>query len=220
MSSLDPKLAGSLVDGAGPKWSPKKILGRRLLKFTLWHKFLLRVLDSPFLRAEAVTMWDVRVAVGICRLRYPDSRVRKPWVAPALIWVLCKIAASASRLRRRRKASGPENPYERAVAALRSQFYEHCGDYLQSPTYAIIPSKHSEGSPTVPPGRAPEEIEEIADIIGFTHWPDEKVWNLRVGYANWLRALAVRSQGQSLSFETEEERQLQASLPPEYRRPA
>jgi hypothetical protein len=60
-------------------------------------------------------------------------------------------------------------------------------------------------------------MEHIGDLIHYTHWDDAYLWNLPIGYANWLRVLSLRSQGQDVDFVTEEEKKLQESLPDEFR---
>jgi hypothetical protein len=99
-------------------------------------------------------------------------------------------------------------------------FIFYTKDYTQEPEYTIIPpdTGNTPMRPETPRGRAPEVLEHVSELISFTHWDDRKIWNLPVGYANWLRAMAIKNKGADVSFVTESEREFQAKLPPEYRR--
>jgi len=57
------------------------------------RKFLLLAAESPFLeKKEKITLFDLREAVGICRLKWkngqPRSKVRRPWLYPAIAAVV------------------------------------------------------------------------------------------------------------------------------------
>lgn len=183
---LDVRLAGAFIDDD----QRVRVCGARLQPFSLWHRFLLLSCGSPFLspgRDEArIAIEDLRTALGICRLRYPYSRVRKPFVLP---W--------------------KRDYLERNAAA----FVVYAGGYLTRPEYSIVPPKRPAGmSPPGRRGQAPEIIHLVGELIGFTHWPEEKVWNLRVGVAYWYEYLARRARGDDVDYFTEKERAFQQEL--------
>jgi hypothetical protein len=215
--ALDTRVAATLIDGSSSDgWSTVCIFGRRLRKFSYWHRFLLRAADSPLLTPnKPVTFWDLRNAVGICSLAFPDSSIKKPWVVPALLHV--KIVLKA--LFTRRKKDDKHNPVQAELLKCVERFVSYCGDYLQNPEYSVI---EPETDPKYykarePRGRAIEELECLADLINFTKWDDKKIWNLPVGYANWLRAFALRFAGADISFVTDKEQEWREQLPEEFR---
>lgn len=217
MTPSDLQLAGALVDGAGPGWAPKRLLGVRVRKFSRWHRLLLRTIDSPFLRAGNVTWNDLRIAVAVCRTQYRDSRLRKPTLVYWFIRLWPILTAIAFRSPFRRKIpSSPENPRQRALRKHTEAFLAYCGDYLQAPEYTIIPPETQ--GPSKPRGKAPSEMEEVWDIIVSTHWSDDLVWNMPIGWSNWCQVMSLRSQGYDVSFAREEEKGIEAKLPPEFRR--
>ena len=208
---IDPTLAAALIDCGGPDWAPRRLLGRRVRKFSLWHRLLLKGIDSPFLKKGSVTWRDLRTAVGICRLEYRDSRVRKPWLIPALIWVGIILTAMVPRWPFRRKTPpGSPNALQRALTKHSAAFLDYCGDYLQDPEYYFPPQDNRDGR--IPPPPAPQEIEQIVDIVSLTHWPDAYIWNLPLGYANWLQKLSWK-QKTEMGFLDEKERQFQKEHP-------
>lgn len=215
---LDPKFAAAFIDGErGLHTSGTRILGVRLRKFCLWHRLLLRAIDSPFLVEKSmVTMLDLRRAVGVCRLRYGDSNI----VLPRLIPFLVTVGVILRSLFRRRSAlrAEKENAWQRAIRAQCGAFLEYAGSYLQKPEYSIIPPKQS-GTTAMPRGRAPEELEHAGDLIRFG-FDEVRAWEMSIGAANWWRALAQRAAGCDVDFVTPSEKQFCARLPKEFRRNA
>lgn len=161
-----------------------KILGQRLRPFSLWHRLLLQAIDSPFLRKGTVNFFDLRTAVAACQLRFPDSCIVRSWLFRK--W-----------------------PLSHGV----NQFLAYAGDYLSRPEYAIIPPKPVVGAPPEPKrGIAPEIVIVAGDIIGWSGWSPELVWNLPIGQSYWYQMLARRGAGADVDFVTEEERAFQAEI--------
>lgn len=215
MAVLDPEFVAAWIDGSeDPNWSTYRVLGRKLRPFCLWHRLLLKAVDSPFLKGKAqYTLRDVRIFVGICSLGYGQSKTRKPWIIPATIYVRAFLVAIFSR----KKAE--LNPLQRILTKQIEQALEYAGEYLQEPEFCIIPAeKRPKQTRSTPRGRCPDELEQIADIIGWTGWSQRTCWELPIGQANWLRICALQAKGNDIDFVTEEEREFQESLPPEYRR--
>ena len=220
--AVDLTFAGAFIDGSsdasGANWSNVRILGHRLRKFSLWHRVLLRTVESPFAKGKGnVTMWDIRVLVGICELPFGNSDVSHPWLMPFLLRL--RAALSVLIPFRGRALPGQPNAQERALAALRDQVINYCGDYLQEPVYSIRPPE-TDGKARksqLPAGRAPDELEQVSDIVGYTHWPQEYVWNMPIGQANWWRAMAIRAAGNDIDFVDSKDKAFQDKLGPEFR---
>ena len=178
---LDPTLAAAFIDN-GVK---HVVLGVRLRPFSLWHRLLLLAVDSPFLKKGEVRLFDLRVAVGICRLRFGQSKVRHP--RPGL-----------SLLRR-----GLQGEVE--------AFLRYAGDYLSRPEYDVV-APEDKGVPRPRRGAPPEIMQIAADVIGWTHWPEAVVWELPIGRAHWYAMMGQRAGGADVDYLTEEEREFQAEM--------
>lgn len=207
---VDPKFAGAFIDGSESQdWSSARILGVRLRKFSLWHRLILRAGESPFFTKDKYfDMHDLRTAVGVCRNRYGDSRIRRPRLTPFILWFGRLIPGGRV---------GDLNRAQRILQKQADKFVFYCGDYLQEPDFAIINRESGPRAPTTPIGKAPRELELawlLASQAGFT-W--EQAWNTPVGQAHWIEPLALRAQGVTVDFVNEAERQYQEQMPDEYR---
>lgn len=212
--AVDLKFLASLIDNSdSSELSEHRILGVRLRKFCLWHRLLLRAAESPFVLTKPVSLFDLRTAVGICRLRFGQSKVKRPRIAPALL-----LAGAALRGLFTRRANDPEagNPLQQALHGATSDFLSYCGDYLQDPDYAIIPSDIGRSKPRTPRGRPPQELEHAADLIHFG-FSEQRAWEMPLGLANFYRVMAFKQSGADVDFITPEEKAFQANLPEEYR---
>lgn len=185
--ALDPSLAAAFIDGG----QRPRFFGVRLRRFSLWHLFLLQAIDSPFVRLGEVTLFDLLTAVGICRLRFDDSRIVRPRVG----------LVSGFRLARK-------DGLRREVV----RFLNYTGDYLQKPEYCIHP-REVPGAPPAPKRiAAPELLTLTADIMGWCHAPERWVWELPPGRAYWYRSMAQRHMGADVDFLDDEERDFQDQM--------
>lgn len=188
MGLPDSHLGPAFIDGG----VRHRFFGRVLRPFSVWHLFLLQAIDSPFTTKGDVFQFHLETAVGVCRLRYPDSKIQRPWVGPLSSWRLAR-----------------KGGLEREVA----RFLDYAGDYLSKPEYAIHPRPRPEGAPP-PPQRtsAPFILRLVADIVGWAHCPIGDAWNLPVGQAHWWQSMAHRAHGEDVDFMDEEEREFQAQM--------
>lgn len=189
---LEPSLAASFIDGTrGDGWSPHRFFGVRLRRFSLWHLFLLQSIDSPFVRLGDVGLFDLLTAVGICRLRFDDSLIRRPRMGLPGWWKLAR-----------------KDGLRREVM----RFLAYTGDYFQKPEYCI----HTREVPGVakPPPRtsAPELIMLAADVMGWCRGSERWVWELPPGRAYWYRSMAQRASGADVDFMDDEERDFQEQM--------
>lgn len=204
---VHPTFAAAFIDNSdGGEFSPHRVLGKKLRRFCLWHRLLLRTLDNPLLVGGDITFFDLRTAVGVCQLAYGHSKVRRPWLVPALIMVK---AIAVALLSKNPKNEAGLNPYQRALAKVAEQFYEYCGDYIQKPEYSIIPKTGATGARRE---RAPQELEEAASVIAFSGWSEEYVWNLPMGKISWYLMMHQRILGNDIDLLGEQEMQYQEEL--------
>ena len=215
--AVDLEFAAAFIDHSdSEEWSSHVVFGKRLRKFCLWHRLLLSTIESPLLNGGSVSLFDIRTAVGICRLRFGNSTVRKPLIGPALM-LLRAIGTSA--ITRRSKDPQGHNPLQRGLSRHTDAFLAYCGDYLQKPEYTVIPRPTAPGSaPRGRRGRAPEELELVAEIIQWSGWSERTVWEMPMGRINWYLMMARKLSGMDVDPIDDEEREFQKSAPEEFRR--
>lgn len=163
-----------------------RILGVKLRPFCLWHVMLLQVLNSPFVSKGPITPHDLKTALGICRLKYRESKVRRP-LLPILT----------------------QKRMERATA----QFLEYVGDYLSKPEYNVIPFEPTPGSKPprhlTPP---PDIVCAAFDAAQGARVSIDVAWNMPIGEAYIAQVIYYRNQGAQIDFMSDEERLFQREL--------
>jgi hypothetical protein len=164
----------------GEAWvnSTHRVLGKKLLPFSLWHRFQLLLLDSPFLENQIPQPIQLEQAVRACRLVYPntiDAKIR-PW---SFRWRL------AGR-----------NYLNECLA-----FDAYMRDYYSIPEFLPSTKKYHQTEINHPP---PEEMRIFSAVATMTGWSEEKIWNMPIGQAYWYAAGHWYQAGRELDFLTPE----------------
>ena len=218
--TVSQKLFSAFIDGGeAGDWSRTRFLGVRLRKHSLWHRMMLRSVDSPFIKRGVVTMRDLRITAGICRCEYGNSNIRKPWLKPFLIYVRAIMAAILLRPKAKAALEGL-NPYQRALTAQAETLAEYFGDYLAEPEYAVRRSDSAAGrDPQTPRGTFNEEFEHVSELVQFFHGAVTlaQIWDMPISAANYWRVVARRASGMDIDVVTDKEGEFTKNLPPEYR---
>lgn len=212
--AVEINFAAAFIDGHSGPYAPRRLLGVRVRRLCLWHRLLLNAVESPFVSQERVTFWDIRTAVGIFRLEFGDSDIRRPWLIPALLYS-CALVAHIVRLGKDDEHG--HNALQRMITKQAKRIFSHSGDYLQFPEYSVIPMASSSNKPSPTRGHAPDEIEHVGELVQWAGWPEAYIWNMPLGRANWYRVLARRAAGSDVDFITPEEKEFMAKLPEEFR---
>lgn len=213
---MDPTVAGAFIDDSQSQiYSNTRILGVRLRKFSNWHRLLLNVVQSPFLQKGTVTLYDLRVAVGICKLPPLVSRVRKPWLVPALIYVSAvALAFLPKRFWTKAAKASEETTIQRSLRKRIDAFLRYAGDYLQDPIYTIVPPELADGKklpPKTPRGRFHDAIEMVGELI-FWGINEERAWGMPLGQARVYRIMARKAAGNDVDVEDEEEKKFREEM--------
>lgn len=184
MAKPDPKFAAAFIDGG----ARHRILGILLKPYCLWHLYLLQVVDSPFLRAGVITVFDLKTAIGICRLTYPNSNVKRSW------WPLWST----------------QKAHHKRVSRILSYF----GDYIEKPDWYFIPS----GKSSTPSRRGTPPPEPLAvgfDAAESMRITFPQAMELPIAQAYIAQAMNFRNKGANMDFaiddEVEEKRKLDAA---------
>lgn len=212
------KLFSAFIDGGkAGDWSRTRFLGVRLRKFSLWHRMLLRAVESPFITSGVVTMRDLRIAAGVCRCGFGDSRIRKPWLAPFLLYVRMIAVALIPRFRPKTPTDAP-NAVQQALAKHSEALLEYFGDYLAEPEYAVRRKGSANNDPQIPRGTFNEEFEHITELVMFFHGSLTltQIWDMPVSAANYWRVVARRASGADVDPVTDAEAEFRKTLPPEF----
>lgn len=182
--AIDRVFAAAYIDNG----NQHKVLGVKLRPFCAWHLFLLQVVESPFINAGVVELYHLRRAVGICRLKFPDSRTKPP-IPPLVI-----------------NQAGLEREVHR--------FLEYVGDYLQKPEFTIIPIHEFGSQDRIPknPSPPPESIQLVFDAAKGANVSLNEAWNMPIGQAYIAQAMYFKQQGTLVDFLTDKEREYQAGL--------
>ena len=128
-------------------------------------------------------MFDLKTAVGICRLRFRDSKIRRPHF----------------QLRQ---------SLRRDV----DKMLLYIGDYLQRPDYSVHIKESPDAAPAGSRGAPPESLQVVWDILGWASWDEAYVWEMPIGAAYAYQAGALRARGADLDFMTDKERKFQADM--------
>jgi len=177
---MDSAFAAAYIDNG----NSYRFLGVKVRPFCLWHLFLLDTIDSPFIKGGIVTSWDLRTAIGACRLKYLQSRIRRP------------ILRCLTR-----------NDLKWEVA----RFVEYIGDYAAKIDYNIVPFGKEEKSTVriVPP---PNVVITAFKAAHGARVPIDVAWNMPLAQAHIAEAMYFHLQGSRVNFMDDEERQFQKEM--------
>lgn len=140
----------------------------------------------------------MREAVGVCSLRYPNCKIRRPWLMPA--WYFWWYA-------------WPRKRWTKFLERTRDQLLEYFGDYLSFPEYSIWTPEPLPNQPAPPRlGPVPDTFVILSGVINFLHCGEVQAWNMPVCKAYWYQMGNLQNRGESVDFFDEEERQFQAEM--------
>lgn len=162
------------------------VLGKKLRPFSLWHRFQLLILDSPFIKGEVPEPLQLEQAVRACRLEYPNT-----------------INAKVNGLSFRWRLAG-RNFVQECLA-----FDAYMRDYYSPPKFLPPVARYHQKEVLHPP---PEEIRIISAILTMTGWDEKKIWDMPIGQAYWYASGHWYQSGQELDFLTPEHLVLQARI--------
>lgn len=179
---IDSSFAAAYIDGG----VRHKVLGRVLRPFSLWHLFLLQAIHSPLTAGGNATLFDLKNAVSICRLKYRNCTIDRQWF-PARVGI------------------------KRLKSEIDS-FMEYVGDYLSKPEYCIVPLDIKE---TTPPRRLTHPPAVICTAYNAAYGasiPVREAWDMPIGEAYISEAMHLREQGSQLDFLDDEEKEFQRQM--------
>lgn len=183
--AIDEKFAGAFVDNE----TRHKILGVKLRRFSVWHLFLLQVLDSPFIQKGDVTLHDLKNALSICTKHKRGCRIKRSLFplgvgTPKGFLVRLGILISEDGLRQKIE-----------------QFIDYVGDYLSKPEYDIIPQGGSSSRSANPP---PAIIALVYEAAQGANCKVAEAWDMPIGEAYVAQSMFYRRVGLLVDFMDED----------------
>jgi hypothetical protein len=158
-----------------------KVFGFKLQPFSLWHRFLLEVTESPVVTdIEKVKPADLYAACKLFSLKYPKAEVN----LTKLDWVKMFFRIG-----------------KKSIQIQGEKLAVYISDHFTAPEFwENDKSGSNKGGP-------PDQLSAIIPLLmmGFT---EEQAWNMPIGKALWYGAAYASWQGADLDFITEEEKEM------------
>jgi hypothetical protein len=148
---------------------------------------LMQAVYSPFLYSGNVKLWDLKTAIGICRLKYRQSKIRRPFF-PRFV---------------------TKSFFKKEV----DRFVEYIGDYSSNLDYNIIPfdtGRNQKPEPRIV--HPPNVVITAFDAAHGARVSIVEAWNMPLGEAYIAQAMHFREQGSRVSFMDDAEREFQKEL--------
>lgn len=159
------------------------VMGRRLRKFTLRHRFWLEALGSPLMTGGEVSLMDLEMAARVCAIPCPALDARLPrmlargmrwWQVPGWMW----RAMRRHTARELRAFHGYLLDYGCAPETMEETIEKVVGD-----------GKAASSSPL------PDLMALLAGVVRNVYWDPEVVWGLSPGEAEWWLAGVLTHKG-------------------------
>ena len=169
-----------------------RVLGRRLQPYSLWHRFALEVVESPFIAPDGrPSISDLDIAARICSSRYPTTDA-------ASFFRLIKSKQPGERLSWRRKLQFSYLARRYDPAREGALFVAYVRDYYAPPKFW---EQAGEGAHET--SGAPPEMLGVATRLIRGGFSEERAWNMAIGKAYWHAATLARIDGAKLDFVSE-----------------
>lgn len=171
------------------------IMGRRLRKFSLYHRFWLEAMQSPLIHGGEVSIVDLELACRVCSCRYGQvpqvieggagnwKSFRGWWFALRCLWLRPDVESGKFAAYLADHVSGPNTHHEPRVAS-NGKVYEEF----------------------------PGTMDQVCAVIRATGWEPETVWNLGPGEAEWYMAGVYRLRGVDMKVKSEHDEEFEAGL--------
>jgi len=170
-------------------------MGRRLRKFTLYHRFWLEAMQSPLVVGGEVSIVDLELASRVCSCRY--GRVERAIEGGAGGWRSWRgwwFALRAFFL----------NPTVEAM-----KWEEYLRDHVCGPNTHNSPKTTADGKVYED---FPATMDQVCSVIRATGWDPDAVWNLGPGEAEWYMAGVYRYRGVDMKVKTEHDEEFEEMI--------
>lgn len=172
-----------------------RVMGRKLEKFTLYHRFWLEAMRSPLVMGGPVSMVDLELASRVCACAYeavPGAieggaggwrSLKGWWFAIRCLWLRPEVESAKFVAYLSDHVCGPDTHHVRQVAS-DGKVYE---DF-------------------------PGTMDQVCAVIRATGWTPDKVWTLGPGEAEWYMAGVYRLRGVDMKIKSEHDEEFERRL--------
>lgn len=177
------------------------VMGRRLAKFSLRHRFWLEAMESPLVTGGEARLMDLELASLVCAIPYHriDSRLPAMLARGPRWWQrLCWIPRA----------------WRRNVAVEYRRFQEYLFDHGCPPsTWEEECANAEDLDPNqVERGPLPGLLPLVTGLMRGTGWEPDTVWSLSPGEAEWYLAGVFLHRGVDIGLKTAEDEAMEEML--------
>jgi hypothetical protein len=196
---------------------PHDVMGRRMAKFTLRHRFWLEVFHSPIVDGGDVGMVDVEMCSRLCAIPFPELDERVPhefgrrtrwWERMAFAW------------RTWRRRTGDE--YE----ALLHYLIDHGNSPAVHENVMDLEGEPDPHGPPLPPdelvrrrkrkrpdsGAIPGLLHLVTGLVRRSGWDPDVVWGLGPGEAEWYLTGVLLHDGVKVPVKSASDEEFEAGI--------
>ena len=177
-----------------------EVMGRRLVKFSLRHRFWLEALECPLVMGGASRMMDLEMASRVCAMPYADLESKLPRVIGRGPSLLGKLGYLWKIWRR-----GADGEYKK--------FQDYLLDHGCPPaTWGGEEEVTQVGEGGKESGALPGIFGVVSGLMRGCGWDPDTVWGLSPGEAEWYLAGVFMHRGVDVGIKTAEDEDLEEFL--------
>ena len=178
------------------------VMGRRLAKFTLRHRFWLEALESPVVAGGQCSLMDLELAVRVCELPFAELNERLPRVLGRGPRWWEKLAYGVRLWRRR---------VECEYLEFQAYLLDHgCPPATFESEGAVVGPGGEDGPPES--GSLPGVLGLVTGLMRGGGWEPEVVWQLSPGEAEWYLAGIFLHRGVDVGLKSAEDEEMEEEL--------
>lgn len=167
-----------------------RVMGRRLCKFTLRHRFWLEAMESPVVTGGRLGLVDLELAARVCAIPFAELDTRLPamlargprgWERLAWLW------------------RGLRRDTQREMDLMRAYLLDHgCPPETHGGDTVIC----EDGAEPVDDNPLPGMLGLVTGLMRAAGWEPETVWALSPGEAEWYLAGIFTQRGVDVGIKT------------------
>ncbi len=174
--------------------STHRVMGRKLNKFTVYHRFWLETLRSPLVVGGEITAIDLELASRVCSSPY--GKVHELVENGVGSWFNLSGWWFALRC------------FSLNVEREGAKWHNYIEDYVCGP--AVHGGGEKEGDEGAKNYQEfPSVMEQVCAVIRATGWSPDVVWNLGVGEVEWYIAGVYRMRGVDMKIKSEHDEEFE-----------
>jgi len=172
-----------------------RVMGRRLRKFTLYHRFWLEAMESPLVMGGSISILDLELASRVCACKYGTvERAIEGGAGGWRSWKGWWFALRSVFVNHEREANNWE---------------EYLKDHVCGPNTHNAPMETKDGTTYED---FPSIMDQVCAVIRGTGWTPDTVWNLGPGEAEWYMTGVYRLRGVDMKVKSEQDEEFEEGM--------